>query len=377
MGPNDFEAMESFQTMYQAYRRAARGKRHKPEVVEFELDLAHNLWQVIDELHSGTYAVGGYERFWIHDPKPREIQALSFRDRVVQHCLCDNILAPWFEPRLIHDNAACQKGKGTHFAMDRLSRFMREHHKAHGTQGYILKYDIRSYFASIDHAVLKRMIASIPDTRVLALLHHIIDSYPGTYDEATELHLEFNDKTQIFPLSQGVDFLGFHFYLTNTGKVVRRLRSQGKRRWKRRLKKFQDEFVAGERSLDAINRSIVSYNGHLEHGDTYWLRKKVTTALVALSMALGAVPLAPRMAPADAGDKTVACLGTSDITATSNQFSNSYCTTASTTARTQRSIACSTTRRTPSAARPCCWTVTQSCNRWPTTIARTHGMGAP
>lgn len=223
---------------------------------------------------------------------------------------------------------------------------MREHYRSHGTQGYVPKYDIRSYFASIDHSVLKRMIASIPDARVLALLHHIIDSYPGAYNEATGtwrglpmgnqtsqwfalyyldpmdrlikermrvrhyvrhmddgvllhpskeylrevlsrirelaaiLHLELNDKTQIFPLSQGVDFLGFHFYLTDTGKVVRRLRTSSKRRWKRRLKKLQEEFSAGEKSLDDIRRSIASYNGHLGHGDTYKLRKKVMGSYV-------------------------------------------------------------------------------------------------
>ena len=52
---------------------------------------------------------------------------------------------------------------------------------------------------------------------------------------AEKLHLEFNQKTQIFPIREGVDFLGFRFYLTDTGKVIRRLRTSNKRRMKRML----------------------------------------------------------------------------------------------------------------------------------------------
>ena len=62
-------------------------------------------------------------------------------------------------------------------------------------------------------------------------------------DKAQELNLEFNEKTQILPISEGVDFLGFRFYLTDTGKVIRRLRTSNKRRWKRRLKKYNVNFL--------------------------------------------------------------------------------------------------------------------------------------
>lgn len=180
MDENAFEAMTSFSNMYQAYRMAARGKRWKNEVVSFELDLSRNLWELVRQMEDKTYRIGGYRKFLIYDPKKREIRALSFRDRVVQHCLCDNILKPYFENRLIYDNAACRVGKGTHFAMDRLSTFLREHYKKHGTKGYILKYDIRHYFDSIDHRVLKDRLRKIPDRNVLGLLFHILRSYVKT-----------------------------------------------------------------------------------------------------------------------------------------------------------------------------------------------------
>ena len=94
-------------------------------------------------------------------------------------------------------------------------------------------------------------------------------------EKANELHLEFNQKTQIVPISEGVDFLGFRFYLTDTGKVIRRLRTSNKRRWKRRLKKYKEECRVGNKSLVEITRSVASYSGHLAHGHTWKLRKKV------------------------------------------------------------------------------------------------------
>lgn len=346
MTEDAFKEMTSFQNMYQAYKKAAACKRSKKEVVEFELNLSHNLWELVHQMEDKTYRIGGYHKFMIYDPKEREIQALSFKDRVVQHCLCDNILMPYFENRLIYDNVACRIGKGTHFGMDRLTYFLREHYKKYGTKGYILKYDVRHFFDSIDHDVLKEMIKDIPDRNVLGLLYHIINSYakdknPVTGEEkglpmgnqtsqwfalyyldpldrlikekmhikhyvrymddgimiheskeylnevkkemdimADKLKIKFNAKTQIFPISEGVDFLEFRFYLTDTGKVIKRLRTSNKKRWKRRLKKFKREYREGTKTLEDVSRSIVSYNGHLSHGHTYKLKKKVMSKFV-------------------------------------------------------------------------------------------------
>lgn len=264
-----------------------------------------------------------------------------FRDRVVQHSLCDNILAPYFENRLVYDCAACRKNKGTHFAMGRLSEFLNKFYRKHGTEGYFLKCDVRKYFDSIDHDVLKTKLANFPDENVKNLLYMIIDSHnrdtgkglplgnqtsqwfalyyldpidrlikekfrikyytrymddlvlihedkdylkevlAGITEYAEQkLHLKFNEKTQVFPLSQGVDYLGWHFYLTDTGKVIRRLRTSNKRRLKRRLKKFQKQYSHGEVSLDTIKQSLASYNGHLKHGHTWKLKKKIYAQFV-------------------------------------------------------------------------------------------------
>ena len=90
----------------------------------------------------------------------------------------------------------------------------------------------------------------------------------------------FNEKTQIFPISQGADYLGFRFYLTDTGKVIRRLRTSNKKRWKRRLKLYQKQYRQGTKNFEEITRSMKSYQGHLKYGNTYRLRAKVYQSFV-------------------------------------------------------------------------------------------------
>ncbi len=173
-----YDAVYDFRNLYKAHLRARKGKRGTAECIAFELELPQNLSRLQEELRNRSYQLSGYYRFEVFDPKRRAIHALHYRDRVVQHCLCDEVLAPVLEKRLIFDNAACRVGKGTDFARARLSGFLREHFSRHGTQGYFLKCDVRKFFDNINHNVLKGMLGELPlDPDTLALLHYIIDSY--------------------------------------------------------------------------------------------------------------------------------------------------------------------------------------------------------
>ena len=130
-----------------------------------------NICRLREELTAGSYRLSGYYHFTIHDPKLREIYALHYRDRIVQHALCDRILGPYFENDLIYDNAACRQRKGTLFAINRLNGFLRDHYRVYGQQGYVLKCDVRKFFDSIDHEILKhRLETVVDDKRTLSLL---------------------------------------------------------------------------------------------------------------------------------------------------------------------------------------------------------------
>ena len=171
----DYEKIYDFQNLYKAHTVARRSKRTTREVIEFEMNLGENLTALSDSLKNRTYRMQDYYSFAIYDPKYRMIHALHYRDRVVQHCLCDEVLAPILDKKLIYDNSACRIGKGTHFAIGRVSKFLHDFYKKNGANGYFLKCDIRKFFDNIDHLVLKQKLSKvIEDERVLTLLYLLV-----------------------------------------------------------------------------------------------------------------------------------------------------------------------------------------------------------
>ena len=134
----------------------------------FTLDLEWELLRLQRELRDGSYQPGAYRRFLIRDPKPRLISAAPFRDRIVHHALTQ-VLEPIFERRVSKDSFACRKGMGTHRALLRAKEGARRY-------PYVLKCDIRKYFASIDHETLKCMLAKVVKCRpTLDVAARIID----------------------------------------------------------------------------------------------------------------------------------------------------------------------------------------------------------
>jgi retron-type reverse transcriptase len=163
-----WDRLVSFPNLLLAARKARRGKRTQPNALRFEFNLERELCRLQDELRQRSYTPGPYHTFTIQRPKPRLISAAPFRDRVVHHALC-NVLAPLFEPAFIHDSYACRPGKGTHAAVRRFNAFARQHR-------YVLQCDVRKYFPSIDHAILKEHLRrKVKEPGVLWLVDRIID----------------------------------------------------------------------------------------------------------------------------------------------------------------------------------------------------------
>lgn len=157
-----------FENLLQAARQAQRGKRYRPNVLAFNYNLDQELLQLQKELTDKTYQPGKYRTFSIYDPKPRLISAAPYRDRVVHHALC-NVIVPPLERTLISDTYANRTGYGTHRALKRFIHFTR-------TSRYVLQCDVRKYFPSLDHEILKTMIrGKIKCRDTLWLIDRIID----------------------------------------------------------------------------------------------------------------------------------------------------------------------------------------------------------
>jgi hypothetical protein len=161
--------MSSWERLWQAFERAAKGKRGSPAVAAFEFDAAALLLELQTELRTGTYRPGRYRHFVIREPKQRLISAAPFRDRVVHHALCAVIEAR-FERGFIGDSYANRVGRGTHRAVDRLQQFSRRYR-------YALRMDIVQHFPSIDHAILRAALQTqVPEADLMALIDAILAS---------------------------------------------------------------------------------------------------------------------------------------------------------------------------------------------------------
>lgn len=318
----------SFENLHLAYLKARKCKRYRQEVLLFSNNLEENLVNLKEEISNKTYKNGTYKTFYIYEPKKRKIMALPFRDRVLHHALC-NIIEPILERIFIYDSYACRVGKGAHAGADRLTQFLKETKRKY-SKVYCLKCDIKNYFGSIDHNILLEFIRrKIKCQSTMQLIENIINSTDGIkgipignltsqlfanlylneldyfikhnlkikyyirymddwiilspdkkylWDILKQikiflqenLFLELNNKTSIFPISQGIDFLGYRIWPTH-----KLLRKNSKKRMKRKLKIYQILYKENKINIDKIIPSLMSWLGHASHCNSYNLRKKI------------------------------------------------------------------------------------------------------
>lgn len=326
----DFDKVTDFHNMYRAFRKAKCGKGYKKSAARFNLAALDGVNSLIAQLRNKTYRVSGYAEFKVYEPKERIIQTSSFKDKVIQHSLCDNVLLPRLQSVFLYDNCAGQKGKGTLFGLDRLSEQMQQFYSRYGMAGYILKCDVRKFFYSISHDQLKDIVhyhfgydpdicwlcdqfidstegKGVPlgnqisqafglmylDGMDKLICHELGIEYYGRYMddfwlihpskeylqdclEAITAYLEtldltLNGKTQIFPLKNGVNYLGFHTYITEEGKVIRKVRSQNKRNAQRKFVRMAKLVADGKLLEKKFRASYGAYKNHISHGNCYHL----------------------------------------------------------------------------------------------------------
>lgn len=159
-----------------AFYNASKGKTKRDEVVKFGADLENNLRQLQEELRARTYKTSEYETFTKYEPKRREIYKLPFRDRVL-HWAVMQVLEPVWTPTFTADTYACIRGRGIHAALRKVRKDL--HNDPEGTR-YCCQLDVRKFYPSISHDVLKQVVRQkIKDPDLLWLLDGIIDSAEG------------------------------------------------------------------------------------------------------------------------------------------------------------------------------------------------------
>jgi RNA-directed DNA polymerase len=309
---NLYEKVYDLDNLRIADAKARKGKSDQYGVISHDKNKEQNIIKLHDMLHDKTYRTSEYTTFKITDPKEREVFRLPFfPDRITHHAIM-NIMEPIFISTFTADTYSCIKGKGIHAAANAVKQALKD---VNGTQ-YCLKMDIKKFYPSIDHDILKQLLArKIKDKDLIWLLNDIIDSAAGVpignylsqyfanfylsyfdhwmkekmavkyyFRYADDLvilsdnkpylrniflevqqYLKHNLKLivkgnfQIFPVAaRSIDFVGYRFYHTHT-----LLRKSIKKNFARMLHRRKNA------------ASIASYNGWAKHCNSKHLLKKL------------------------------------------------------------------------------------------------------
>jgi len=182
-----FEEIISPENLLLAWQEFIPGKRGKIDVQQFERSLMDNILQLHGELASGTYRHGSYQSFHIHDPKSRHIHKATVRDRLLHHAI-HRVLYPIFDRVFIPDSFSCRVGKGVHAAGTRFRSFANKASKNNTRTCWVLKCDIRKFFASIDHDKLLGIIAPVlSDAGAMKILREVIGSFHSSFGKGLPL----------------------------------------------------------------------------------------------------------------------------------------------------------------------------------------------
>src|SRR3989344_3812147 len=320
-----YQDIISIENLLATWDRFIRGKRKKRDVIKFHLELADTLVELHTALKNKIYKHAGYSAFNISDPKPRNIHKATVRDRVLHHLIYKE-LYHYFDSRFIYDSYSCRKWKGTHRALNRFRYFAGKVSNNYTRTCYVLKCDIKKFFASIDQAMLMKILERhIEDSEIRSLIHEVVSSFhtsgPGMglplgnltsqllvniymhefdmyvkqelrvkyyiryaddfavlsedkkYLEDVllkfhkflnnKLHLTLHEnKVYIKTYGSGVDFLGWVHFPQH-----RVIRTTTKQKIIRKMRGYPKP------------ETISSYRGVLGHGDTYKVQKRVGIAL--------------------------------------------------------------------------------------------------
>ena len=187
----------SIEKIFQAWNEFKKGKRKKKDTQVFERNLEDNLFGIYSSLKEKIYQHGNYKSFYVNDPKKRHIHKAGVSDRIVHH-LIYRYLYELFDKTFIYDSYSCRLEKGTHRGVKRLSLFIRKVSKNYTGYCWVLKCDIKKFFATVDQEILLNLLRKkIEGTDILWLLKEIVESFNSEFGESKGIPLG-NLTSQIF-----------------------------------------------------------------------------------------------------------------------------------------------------------------------------------
>jgi hypothetical protein len=324
---DDFGRIADADNLYSSFLESMRGVAWKESVQRYEANAMRNIVETRRKLLAGESIQCGFKEFTLRERgKIRHIKSVHISERIVQKCLCNQVLVPILSNSLIYDNGASVKGKGVHFAIKRfivhLSRFYRQNNNS--GEGYALLIDFSKFFDHIDHETLFKLLEKvIKDKQVLELtknfirvfgegralglgsqvsqitaiyfpnrIDHLVKDVKGEKNYGRymdDLYLIHKDKehlkqllkeieavcdelkiiinkrkTRIVKLSQGVEFLKGKYFLLPSGKVLRRPCKDSTVRMKRKLKKFKGLVDTGAMGYRDVRNAYQSWRGNFK-----------------------------------------------------------------------------------------------------------------
>lgn len=328
-GYDDFNEVFSYKNLYEAYRKCRRNVSWKASVQKYVSQAPIMVNRTYKQLQNGKFRSKGFYEFDLNERgKMRHIKAVPIQERVVQRCLCDNAMVPVLSRTFIYDNAASLERKGYHFAIRRCCQHLREHYRKYGTEGYILLFDFRKFFDSVSHRLCKKIMREeFSDSRITSLTEHFIDCFGenglglgsqisqtfalasanrldhfikevcrihgyGRYmDDGYLIHrskeylhhcldgirrmcraleITINEKkTHIVRITHGFTFLQARIYLSDTGRVVRKIPHKSVTMERRKLKRILRLVEKGKMTCEEAWKSFQSWRAYARNFRAY------------------------------------------------------------------------------------------------------------
>ena len=322
------ESVIGFEALYESMEKCRKGVLWKDSVAHYYLHGLEETLKLERQLKSGTYKAAKPLAFKVMHPKERDIVSIAFRDRVYQRSLNDVVLYPAMTKSFVYDNCACQKGKGTDFARDRLKCHLQRYYRKHGPEGYVLQCDIKGYYPNMRHDVICNVfkeklddwsygrvetvlneqyegdIGFNPGSQMVQIAgisaldkvdHYIkerlhIKHYLRYMDDFILIHedadyLEYckeqiaeklagigfalhEKKTRVYPLSQGITMLGFTFRLSKTGKVTMLIKSKNVKSERKKLFRLVQLAKQGRIPKAKADECYAGWRNHASKGSS-------------------------------------------------------------------------------------------------------------